>query len=158
MILRIISGGQTGADRGGLEAARDLGIQTGGWAPVGYKTEDGPDLTLKDFGLREGGSYQDRTSSNVNEADGTVWFGKTGTPGHRSTMQAVLTYHRPYLRNPTPEGLRVFCLAYNIQVLNVAGNRESTNAGIAARVKATLLGAFGHRREDVLAIGRIHGG
>ena len=31
--LKIVSGGQTGADRGGLLAAMDLGIDWGGWAP-----------------------------------------------------------------------------------------------------------------------------
>jgi len=37
----VISGGQTGADRGGLIAAKELGIPTGGTAPLGYKTEAG---------------------------------------------------------------------------------------------------------------------
>ena len=36
---KIISGGQTGADMGGLLAAKDLGIRTGGWMPKGWLTE-----------------------------------------------------------------------------------------------------------------------
>jgi len=77
----VISGGQTGADRGGLIAAKALGIPTGGTAPLGYKTEagmkslqgretqaytsptPGSDLTLKrEFNLKEGQcDYADRT-------------------------------------------------------------------------------------------------
>ena len=41
MITRIISGGQTGADRGGLDAGRDLGLEIGGFCPAGRRAEDG---------------------------------------------------------------------------------------------------------------------
>lgn len=40
-IAKIVSGGQTGADRGGLDAAIELGIRHGGWCPKGRKAEDG---------------------------------------------------------------------------------------------------------------------
>lgn len=38
----IVSGGQTGADQAGLDAAINLGIPYGGWIPKGRLTEDGP--------------------------------------------------------------------------------------------------------------------
>lgn len=38
--LKIVSGGQTGVDRGALEAAIDLGLYWGGWAPKGWRAED----------------------------------------------------------------------------------------------------------------------
>jgi len=41
MITRIISGGQTGADRAALDVAIKLSIPHGGWIPKGRKTEDG---------------------------------------------------------------------------------------------------------------------
>ena len=41
MIAKIVSGGQTGADRGGLDAAILLGVPHGGWCPKGRKSEDG---------------------------------------------------------------------------------------------------------------------
>ena len=41
MIEKIISGGQTGADRAALDVAIELGIPHGGWIPKGRKTEDG---------------------------------------------------------------------------------------------------------------------
>ncbi len=38
-LARIISGGQTGADRGGLDAAISLGVPHGGWCPLGRPAE-----------------------------------------------------------------------------------------------------------------------
>ena len=52
-LSKIISGGQTGADRAGLEVAKRLGYETGGTVPRGYKTSTGPDPTLKEFGVVE---------------------------------------------------------------------------------------------------------
>ena len=40
-VLKIISGGQTGVDRAGLDAARKLGMSYGGYIPKGRRTEDG---------------------------------------------------------------------------------------------------------------------
>ena len=53
-LQKIISGGQTGADRGGLEAAEALGIETGGTVPLGFWTTDGkcPELVTR-FKLKE---------------------------------------------------------------------------------------------------------
>lgn len=48
MIELVLSGGQTGADLGGLRAARACGIPTGGWAPRGWLTEVG---WLVEYGL-----------------------------------------------------------------------------------------------------------
>ncbi len=40
--LKIISGGQTGADRTALDLAIERGIPHGGWCPLGRTAEDGP--------------------------------------------------------------------------------------------------------------------
>jgi hypothetical protein len=40
--LTIVSGGQTGADRAGLDWAIKNGIEHGGWCPKGRRAEDGP--------------------------------------------------------------------------------------------------------------------
>ena len=42
MITRILSGGQTGADRAALDWAIEHGIPHGGWCPKGRWAEDGP--------------------------------------------------------------------------------------------------------------------
>ena len=41
-IKKIVSGGQTGADIAGLDAAIAHNIPNGGWIPKGRLTEDGP--------------------------------------------------------------------------------------------------------------------
>jgi len=69
------SGGQTGADEAGLEAARLNGIRTDGWAPYGFKTQRGTNLNLRDvYNLRETTSsdYSKRTEMNVKFTDGTI--------------------------------------------------------------------------------------
>lgn len=40
--LKIVSGGQTGADRAALDFAIEHGIPHGGWCPKGRRAEDGP--------------------------------------------------------------------------------------------------------------------
>ena len=72
MLKKIISGGQTGADRAALDAAIRLGIPHGGWVPKGRIAEDGPlDPT---YHLREmpTDSYIERTEKNVTDSDGTL--------------------------------------------------------------------------------------
>lgn len=41
MIIKIVSGGQTGADRGGLDTAIHCDLSHGGWCPKGRIAEDG---------------------------------------------------------------------------------------------------------------------
>jgi hypothetical protein len=74
--VKVISGGQTGADLAGLRAARDLGLETGGFAAAGFWNEDGAQPGLgPEFGLVEAkGSYVHRTKLNVDAADCTVAF------------------------------------------------------------------------------------
>ncbi len=143
---KIISGGQTGADQGGLLAGRDLGIPTGGTAPPNFMTENGTNDGLKDFGLVEGAPdariWPRRTWKNVHDSDGTVLFGNTGSPGSRLTIRYCKTCPRPYICNPTPGELYSWVVGHNIEVLNVAGNRESTNPGICEKVRNTLVEAF----------------
>lgn len=127
-VIMVISGGQTGIDRMGLEVAKELGIATSGTAPLGYLTEDGPDLSLRDeFGLVESYSakYSPRTAANALEADGTVVFGNVISPGTASTIALLIKYEKPYICNPTLKELVYFLNSKVIKVLNVAGNRGS---------------------------------
>ena len=72
MIQRIISGGQTGADRAALDWAITHGIRHGGWCPAGRRAEDGaiPDR----YCLQEtpGRNYHQRTKWNVRDSDATL--------------------------------------------------------------------------------------
>lgn len=132
MIKKIISGGQTGADKAGLDAARDAGIVTGGTAPKGYRIclydgTDGSDLSLKDFGLEEASTknYNFRTIKNVITSDGTLWVGYQDSPGGKLTINTCIKYEKPYIINPSVKNLKEWVEENNIEVLNVAGNRLS---------------------------------
>lgn len=143
-VTKIISGGQTGADQAGLYAAKQLGLATGGWAPKGWRTETGSNPSLKDFGLIQASSehYPYRTRFNVADSDGTVIFGDVESSGSKLTIGCCRIEDRPFIVNPTADELQQWCEDNNIETLNVAGNRESANPGIYARVFAVLLAAF----------------
>lgn len=149
MLKKVISGGQTGADQGGLEAGKELGLETGGTAPKGWKTEKGPEpILLSEYGLVEAGApgYPFRTSMNVQNSDATVIFGDPYTPGTNLTRKLCIQFAKPWYRvcredNPRVE--RTDFLSWiekrQISKLNVAGNRESKNPGIQGRVKNFLV-------------------
>jgi hypothetical protein len=138
--MRIISGGQTGADRAALDAAAALGVPTGGTAPAGYWTEAGPDPTLRALGLVAEGSVEYRTERNVADADATVIFATRGdSPGSALTLaiarrrgKAVLVID-PWMPGAV-ERLREFLRQHAPTTLNVAGHRESQAPGIYQRV------------------------
>jgi len=147
MLKQIISGGQTGADQGFLEGARRVGIATGGTAPKLYRTEKGtePDL-LKAYGLVESPfwTYPPRTEENVMNANGTVWMGRTSSPGYQLTYKmCVKNYRKPWIENPSAIALAEFVDHYKIEVLNGAGNRESKNPGIYQLTIDLVIATFG---------------
>jgi len=74
MITKIISGGQTGADRGALEAAIYAHVSHGGWCPSGRLTEDGL-IPLK-YDIQQTGSeaHLQSTEWNVRDSDCTLVF------------------------------------------------------------------------------------
>lgn len=142
----IISGGQAGADRTALEVAKYvLQIPTGGFCPRGCLTEDGPRMELiYEFGLRETEStgYTQRTEANVQIADATVVFGNPYSVGSRQTVQLANGFGKHCWVNPSPVELRGWCELFQVQVLNVAGNRLSKNPKIVDLVTKTLIEAF----------------
>lgn len=149
MVELIISGGQSGADQGGLLAARDLGIPTGGRAPRGWITEDGPQPELlQGFGLTEHSlpGYDTRTLANVCMSDATIIFGTLKGLGSRLTFRLCNEYKVPVLLISGPgamldEDLQhavEWLRAYRPQVLNIAGNRESKNPGMRNAVRKFL--------------------
>lgn len=155
IFTKIISGGQTGADLGGLLAGRELGIPTGGTAPKGFRTESGAAPWLRDFGLAEDASmaYTRRTTRNVMDASGTVIFGNISSIGSAVTLRLCNNAGKPVLVIPWPhphdrtredeiERFRLWCVQHSITVLNVAGNRESRNLGIWRAVRRFLVEAY----------------
>ena len=148
-MIRIESGGQTGADQAGWRAAKSLGIPTGGWMPAGFETEAGPRLEFaRQFGAVElAGGYSERTRANARDSDATVWFGDPASNGGRTTLRACQALGRPVLivqpGITRPSDLVAWIVAGYFEVVNVAGNRESTAPGIGARVERFLVAALG---------------
>jgi hypothetical protein len=137
-LAKIVSGGQSGVDRGALDAALDAGFTCGGWAPEGRTAEDG--VVPARYPLIElaGGGYQERTLANVRDSDGTaiLYFGEL-EGGTRQTALYCQEQRKPCeLLNAerlTPaqsaRELVAFVAGNGIAVLNVAGPRASKWAG-----------------------------
>ena len=133
MIQKIISGAQTGADRAGIDAAIELGIEYGGWVPKGRKAEDGivPEKYTKLQEMTRGG-YPKRTEQNVIDSDGTVIFGYGKlTTGSALTRKLAKQHKKPYLhidldlvKDPVP-AIKDWIIEWDIKVLNVAGRKAS---------------------------------
>lgn len=143
-LVKIISGGQTGADRAGLDAAMEAGIAVSGYCPKGRLAED---VRVPDHyplvELTKGG-YAARTEMNVVESDGTLILnvGKL-TGGTKFTLDCAKKHGKPYLivqldEEPKHDTVLRWIEMYDINVMNVAGPRESKCPGVYARAKAFL--------------------
>ena len=155
IIKRIISGGQTGGDQAGLEAAEALGLETGGWLALGCRTQGGPRRDfLERYGMREHASpkYPPRTEANVIDSDATLVFGNAGSPGCSLTVRLCTKHRRPfYLQHWRPgdtigtqeiDAFVAWLGEIPGTVLNVAGNREESQPGIKAACRAFLTHAL----------------
>lgn len=127
--MKIISGGQTGADQIALEVAYILGLETGGMAPKHYMTENGPNPALKNkYGLTEASSasYPYRTKHNVKNSDATLIFVKNKSKGTDLTIGYAQAARKPYLVVYTDAvNIKEIKKFSNVHILNVAGHRQS---------------------------------
>jgi hypothetical protein len=149
MIERIVSGGQSGADRAALDWAISREIPHGGWCPKGRRAEDG--MIPLHYKLRETTSkdYLQRTEQNVIDSDGTVIFTITPTltGGSKRTADFAAKHHRPLLHLfptfPNAAGALAGWVKKNgIKTLNVAGPRASNEPTVAQFVMNVLDEAF----------------
>jgi hypothetical protein len=87
---------KSGADIAGLKAAKDFGLETGGWIPKGFKTLDGPRPEYAElYNIKEidSYSYKVRTWANVKDSDATVRFAKDfKSSGEICTMNGILRH------------------------------------------------------------------
>jgi len=145
--IRIVSGGQTGVDRGALIAALDRGVPCGGWCPAGRKAEDGAIPPF--FPMRElpDEDYPARTLKNVQDSDGTaVIFFSELEGGSELTVAYCRRERKPYLlldahEMDTAEAARrigEFVAGHAIGTLNVAGPRASRHPAAQAWARAAV--------------------
>src|SRR5262245_3034986 len=146
-LQRLVSGGQSGVDRGALDAALALGFPCGGWCPAGRLAEDGPIPARYPVIELPGADYRRRTRRNVLDSDATLIIA-FGTPsgGTLETLRDCERFGRPHLlvdasaNEPTNAAARAaqFVDERGIEVLNVAGPRESSHPGARAYAEAAI--------------------
>lgn len=165
ILERIISGGQTGADQGGLEAAAILGLKTGGTMSRNFRTETGPRYDFREtYGLIAISSpnYPDRSRINVISADATAIFGQTTSAGSKLTLRLCQQYAKDRIIILYPDcdnaadydvelaRFRRWLATVDPRILNVAGNRESINPGIQTFVRDFLVESITALRTETI--------
>ena len=145
LVIKIVSGGQTGADRAALDWAIDNSIPHGGWCPKGRKAEDGEIDARYQLQESTSANYLQRTEWNVRDSTGTVIFTLRTelTGGSKKTADFAKKHKKPCLHISRsiyqPEVLiQKFIADHSIKVLNIAGSRESKEVGIHDWVKRLL--------------------
>jgi hypothetical protein len=144
--LKIISGGQTGADRAALDWAIKNGIPHGGWCPKGRKSEDGTIPTQYQLQEIPSRNPLQRTEWNVRDSDGTVIFtlGKRLSGNSFETLEFAIKHRKPYLhlsavfKEHAASELKRWMRENHIRMLNVAGPRASKEPVVAAFVISTF--------------------
>ena len=146
-LAKIVSGGQTGVDRGALEAAVKVQFPYGGMIPKGRLSEDGS-VPAKFECMIESDTedYRFRTRWNVEHSDATLIlsFAQELEGGTQRTRQYCMNVRKPFFTDnpssPKMDGNRVAVFKWlesisaknggKPPVLNVAGPRESKSPGI----------------------------
>ncbi len=133
-LLKIISGGQSGVDRGALDAALAGEFPCGGWCPAGRLAEDGPIPEWYPLSELENGGYLDRTIKNLEDSDGTaiIYFGAL-EGGTEQTVLHCMRRQKPCKLIDAEEIpparaaalVATFVATNAIATLNVAGPRLS---------------------------------
>lgn len=154
-MLKIVSGGQTGVDRGALDAALACGAPCGGWCPPGRTAEDGVIGARYPLTALARGHYRERTRRNVRDSDGTViLYFDVLEGGTELTARYCREQRKPYLlidgRRTTvadaASQTAAFVSGHGVRILNVAGPRASKAAAAhdyARRVIEAVLRAAG---------------
>jgi len=152
-VRRIVSGGQTGADRAALDVARAWEMASGGYVPAGRLAEDGriPDVYVN---LVETSTddYAERTRLNVLHSDGTLILSHgVLSGGSQFTWRFAnearkpcrhLDFNRLTMRAAVADVER-WLIDTAIVTLNVAGPRASHDPRIYAATFALLSGVLG---------------
>lgn len=149
---KIVSGGQTGADRAALDVALELGLKVGGWIARGRRTEDGqlPDR-YPNFLETDSQEPQLRTELNVRDSDATLILSHGElSGGSLLTLKLTRRLGRPVLHldlaalgeHEATRQLRQWLAVVRPHALNVAGPRNSEDPMIFEATKRVLRAAL----------------
>lgn len=150
---RIVSGGQTGADRAALDFALAHGFEVGGWVPKGRLAEDGA-IPERYTGLLETASAESavRSARNVRDSDATLILSHGPLTGgslltlHEATRAGKPVLHLDLDQVATVETaalvLRGWLAGTGPSTLNVAGPRASKDSRIAEATREVLEAAL----------------
>lgn len=152
-LKKILSGGQTGADRAALDCAIARGIPYGGWCPQGGWAEDAPDAPgiLPQYPLLQetpSRLTEQRTEWNVRDSSATIILTAIGgidcSPGTMlqrvwadklNLPLAIIDIQQPHAVEYTRQWLEDNLGA---GILNIGGPRESEAPGLYKAIYAFL--------------------
>ena len=144
-IIKIVSGGQTGADRAGLDWAIAHGIPHGGWCPTGRLAEDGTIPAIYQLEeVPDGGSYRRRTKANVRDSDATLIISIEAllTGGSKETVLFAKRLSKPWLhlhpKMAWKDALRDWLSKNQLGTMNIAGPRASREPDVAKFTQIVL--------------------
>jgi len=144
-LAQIISGGQTGVDRGALDFAIEAGIPHGGYVPKGRRAEDGQVPDKYQLVELDSSNYLVRTRANVLLAQGTLILSPDRMPtgGTYRTLQLCRDHDKPWwyadpFRVELAPKVAKFLRDRSVVQLNVAGPRESKVPGIQEQTQVFL--------------------
>ena len=145
LVSRIVSGGQTGADRAALDWAIASGVLHGGWCPAGRVAEDGaiPDR-YQLIEMPDGGGYRERTKANVRDSDATLIISVASdlSGGTHQTAEFAKYLRKPWIHiHPGKDwkpSIEAWFRSTPIQILNIAGPRASGQPEVGSFVHKVL--------------------
>lgn len=142
--FKVVSGGQSGADRAGLDWAIAHSLPHGGWCPKGRRSEDGQIDARYKLTETPASGYLERTEWNVRDSDATLVFTLTDKldGGSKRTVEMAEKLGKPWRHihpRVPPKFIASFLTKYQVKTLNVAGKRESSAKGISSWVLEMLV-------------------
>lgn len=163
-LKKIISGGQTGADRGALEAGYELGFETGGTAPLNYYTSKGksPELGYK-FHLKElelkttqskisyEKTYIQRSMKNIDDSDATIAFRLHDSAGTDKSIGYCLTKKWEKVNSSNVHIFKPYRPVLIITDLSLENTQSNTNKMLSFLFEHNVrtLNVCGHRDDSV---------
>ena len=146
-IHKMITGGQTGVDQGALDFALENELPCGGWSPKGRIAENGVIPLIYPVEECDSDIYDVRTELNVQTGDGTLIITLENDIGEgtKYTIDMCRKHEKPFIILEMNDNITTICERFDIwlnkhdiQILNIAGSRESSSPGIQGKTKEFL--------------------